>query len=267
MKRLIAILLPIWFCSPAWTAPNYTGNFSSGTFLSGNPQNTIPCNSINLTSGNIISCFGTFNDNNALSSVSNTGVSITWNVVSGMQSDDPVNGQNAVGAWGSVNATGSASPTLHATSQSNFLGCMCAEFSGTNSTVDGSSATVNVSAGTGTNAQNSGVITTTVNGDLLVGGIIDDTGSSAFTAGTVSASFTKIACNNDFGVLFCMEWGTQTTAGANTKAAWTSSIGTDNTIANIISFQSAAVAAVAPTNQVIIQGGQMKITGGQVTIK
>lgn len=234
MKRLIAILLSI--CTPLWAAPNYTSQTcQNGTASAGT---TIACSaSMTVAAMDIVVCVGTVSSNITLNSITNTGVTVTWTVNSSMKIYDLSNNQTLFGGWGVATQAGTITPSLNWTGSNPSNGIFCSAFNDVSSVTDGANNTNNAATGSGANAQKSGTITTTVNGDLLVGGIIDTTGIGAtVTAGTLSVSYTKIGtCNDGSGARLCMQWGTQTTAASGTEADWTFS-NTDRSNVDIIAF-------------------------------
>jgi hypothetical protein len=218
--------------------PNYGGQTCQGG------QNTTPtatsqaCSaSITVSTGDIIGVCGTLGDNIALTSITHSGTaSITWNVVSGMRIFDSTNGQEIVGGWGNVTSGGTATPSINFTGGVNgFDAIFAANFTGAQATTDGQNSIQNTGS-TATNGNKSGQITTTVNGDLLIGCIVDTAGAATtINAGTVSATMTKIGtCNDQSSARLCMEWGVQTTAGSGTEADWTLVTNADRTVGNIL---------------------------------
>jgi hypothetical protein len=220
--------------SPA-SGASYTGQTCAGGQSASNVSTQACSAQITLSTNDYIFLYSTNGDNVALSScTTGTGTAtITWTVVASFHLWDATNGQGIDACVGNVTSGGTATPTANWGSNTGFTGVIAAAFSGTQRTSDGSTSHQNTGSSS-TNGNTSGNITTTTNGDLLTGGLVDTAGSAAtVTAGTTSVTFTKIACSALSTANLCIEWGSQTTAGAGTGANWTLS-NTDRTVAGIV---------------------------------
>lgn len=217
----------------------YTGQVCVGG-ATGN-QSPTPCTSaLTLSTGDEIVVGGTqgFLNTVTISSISCASgtATVSWSVQSGLTLWDATNAQGMVGGVGSVTSGGTCTPQITWSTLSSNVGIMAAAFSGTANTVDGTPATHQNTGSASANANTSGSVTTTNNGDLLAGIIVDTSGAGAtVSAGTTSVTYTKILCDSTSAANLCIEWGTQTTAAAGTQANLTLS-NTDRTVAGVVAI-------------------------------
>lgn len=133
----------------------------------------------------------------------------------------------------------------------NFLEVGAAEYSGAAAAADPSDGHI-VSAvtaiGIGGGTASSGSLTTTVNGDLLVGLTVDTNNGAAPTAGS---GFTVDLSSATVQVTTAIEHETQTTAGA-TSATFTSPSG-GRYIVSLIAIKPAGAAFLAARNAPMLQ--------------
>ena len=253
-RKVIILSVSLLLCSASlWAAPNYDGVSCHNTTLTAG--GSVACSAaISVTAGRVVHAAATMGaaaaDNITVSSCSDSNSRITWTRVAALHAHDPTNGQDIDGCWGVVNSTGTTTPQInYSVSTEGALGIIVTEYTGTatSTPTDGANSNQATATGGSTNGVKSGQITTTVNGDLLVGAHIDTQGTvgATFTAGTTSATFTQILCDTGLGTPFCVEWGVQTTAGAGTEADATLN-DSDAYIANILAIKAAATASPAP---------------------
>lgn len=161
---------------------------------------------------------------------------ITWSVQSGLNLFDSTNGQGLLGGVGNVTGGGTCKVQATMNTPYDHVGIIALAFSGTSHTVDGTPASHQNTGSAGANGNTSGSVMTGSNSDLLVGFIVDTSGTAAtLSAGTTSVTYTKITCDATSGANFCVEWGTQTTGAAGTQANWTATVSTsDRTVAGIV---------------------------------
>lgn len=120
------------------------------------------------------------------------------------------------------------------------------EFSGVATLSDGHTQNQNV-PGTGTDAMTSGAITTTVNGDLIVGSGWDtDSAASTLTAGTGFAGLASIATFNGRGL---QEWLVQGTA-SSIAATFTMGSASDGAGAHVVALKAGS-GATPPANLLV----------------
>lgn len=234
--RFTKFLFPLLLlCSPCFASWSKNGQCQGGQTGAGT---SISCSAtLTVTNGDIILCTVSLSNNANVTSFSGTGA--TWSVATNAFAYNSTDSQGIAGGYGVVTATGTVTPTANFASQS-FIGIQCADFTSTTgvaaSPLDGAVASA-AGTGTSTNGRSSGSITTTVNGDLLFGGIIDATGTGGTaTAGTLSVSFAGIETQTASGNYMNIEDGTQATAAAGTVADWTFS-NSDGSAQNLIAIK------------------------------
>lgn len=239
MKKLLlalAILAP----ASAWAAPTkvqcVTGSWSSGTTFT---------TSITATTGNFLVGY-VWQFATAAVSVNSWADGANGNYTQ-IDTDSFVSGTtyaatdfykaNITGGALTVTATFSASPTT------GFAGAVLCEFTGVsaNPPLDVHNVQTQTTPGTGSNALTSPSVTTTVNGDLVIGIFMSGTsGSPGYTAGSSPNSFSALntcAANSD-----CNEYLVQTSAGAIAATA-TQTNATDSFLSFVAAFKAQPLGA------------------------
>lgn len=219
-----------------------TGSFTGQTCVTSAASSgsaTIPCpGTFTVSLGDIVIVFGTFGNSAAtLSSCSTaTGTAtVSWSVIAAASGANDGGANEVEGMCiGNTTGAGTVEPQMTWSAGTGDNSIIAAAFSSLTATQDGAQKATNLGS-TGTNGNTSGTFTTTVNLDTIVSGFADTRGNAAtITAGTTSATFTKIGtCTTTWGGQTCLEWGNQTTAGVGTVAAWTSSVSEENLVAAV----------------------------------
>lgn len=211
----------------AYTGQNCTGGGTSSGLIS------VCSATLNVSLGDEIVVFGTIGTSSTtvLSCALALGTgTVTWTVVTGITATNTGNGETLGACIGQVTGAGTVEPQINWLNIGSDNSIVAAAFSGSSSHAQDTATSTNDNTGsTAANGVLSGSITTTQNGDLLVGGTADVSGASAtINAGTTSVTYTKIACTTAWGGQTCLQWGQQTTAAAGTQANWTYSLADQN---------------------------------------
>lgn len=213
----------------AYTGQNCTGatNVCSSAFTVATGDEIVVFGTNGSTSETLTSC----------SSATGTATA-TWTVITAATNiADTSNGESGGMCVGSVTAGGTVEPKMNWNSLGSDNSIVAAAISGSSSQAIEAGAGKDNAGSTGANANSSGTVTTTANGDMLVGGVADVSGPSAtITAGTTSVAFTNIVCTTLWGGNTCLEYGIQATASSGTQAAWTFSAA-DRNIATIVALK------------------------------
>lgn len=143
-------------------------------------------------------------------------------------------------------ANGPKTITFHFSAATDSC-AVVAEFSGGLAAADpndGTTGQFQAAVASGANNVTSTAITTTVNGDLIVGASLDGASLTAPTAGTSPNAFTSIGTASDATTIFGLrlEYFVQTTAGS-IAATFGIGVNGDSAATNVVAFKPAAAAA------------------------
>lgn len=255
MRKLISTILALAMAAAAqvripgpggstptatYTGPVYTGQNCVGGGTIGTA--TVACStSLTVNAGDEIGVYGTLGDSGqtltSCSSAAGATATVTWTKIAAASDiHDLTNNETEALCVGNVTNGGAVKPQMNWSSNGTDEGILAAAYSGSSNATDTGIGQVNAGSSSA-NANTPGTITTTVNNDLLFGGVADTAGTGAtISAGTTSVTFTKRVCTTLWGGQSCIEDGGQTTAGAGTTAAWSFS-NADRNLAGMVAIK------------------------------
>lgn len=231
---IIAALLTFVLVAPsAWAAPAHVQSPAAATVFSGT---TIAlAYGSNVTAGSLLTCWVYANHG-----VSGVADSLTQTFSSAVSVTDGAT--YTLANYYFLNTAGGADTvTVTFAGTVTYASLQCAEYSGvaTSAALDQATSNSQTDPGTATDAITSGNVTTTTNGQLILGW----TSALAVGAGTVSAGTSYTGRQNVFGdTLF--EDRVQTTAGS-IAATFTTNHATSDYITLISTFKEAVAASSA----------------------
>ena len=186
-----------------------------------------------VTASNLMVCAFTFGDGtNLLSTVTDTQTN-TWAAVPTATTGtngfcaDTGNGQSFYLWYAIAGSTAANTVTAAFSTSRNNTAIACVEFSSNQPTIaiDASDGAFDATGSSGTDGDQTPSVTTTVNGDLLIGAFMGtSTGATTWTAGGSPIAFTSrasVTAGGGSGPF--IESATQTTAAAGTAATVTAS--------------------------------------------
>jgi hypothetical protein len=216
---------------PSWAAPAHVQSPTAATAFSGTSINL--AYGSNVTAGNLLVCH--VYANHGISSVAD---SLTQTFTAAVNLTD--GSTYSVATFYYANTAGGADTvTVTFAGAITYASLQCSEYSGvqTSSPLDQTTSNNQTDPGTGTDAVTSGNVTTTTDGQLIVGF------STALVvgAGTLSAGTNYTARTNVFGDTLC-EDRVQTSAGS-IAATFTNSLSTADFITLISTYKAASAAS------------------------
>lgn len=234
MKKLgvvWAFLLAFVWCSPTWAAPAHVQSPTAATAFSGTSINL--AYGSNVTAGGLLVCY--IYANHGISTVAD---SRSQTFTAAVNVTDNATYSLAIFYYANTTA-GADTVTVIFAGAITYASLQCSEYSGvaTSSPLDKFASNSQTDPGTGANAVTSGSVTTTTDGQLIVGW------SSALVVGTetITAGTGFTGRTNVFGDTL-HEDQVQTSAGA-IAATFTNSLATADNITLIATFKAQAAAS------------------------
>lgn len=226
---LLAVLL---FASPSWAAPAHVQSPTAATAFSGTSINL--AYGSNVTAGGLLVCY--INANHGISGVAD---SRSQTFTAAVNVTDNATYSLAIFYYANTTA-GADTVTVTFLGAITYASLQCSEYSGvaTSSPLDKFASNSQTDPGTASNAVTSGSVTTTTDGQLIVGW------TSALVVGTetITAGTGFTGRTNVFGDTL-HEDQVQATAGA-IAATFTNSLATADNITLIATFKASTVASL-----------------------
>lgn len=230
---IAALLTFVLVAPPAWAAPAHVQSPAAATAFSGTTINL--AYGSNVTAGNLLVCH--IYANHGISSVADSRSQTFSSAVNVTDSST-----YSIATFYYANTTGGADTvTVTFAGTITYASLQCSEYSGvaTASPLDQTASNIQTDPGTATDAVTSGSVTTTTNGQLIVGF------STALVvgAGTLSAGTNYTGRTNVFGDTLYAD-RVQTSAGS-IAATFTTNHATSDYITLISTFKEAVAASSA----------------------